>query len=45
MRGSFVVVIAATAGLVGVAAGQLEQPDAHQRPEATVDLAVIGSST
>ena len=39
MRGSFVVVIAATAGLAGVAAGQLEQPDAQQRPEATVDLA------
>lgn len=39
MRGSFVVVIAATAGLAGVGAGQLEQPGAQQRPDATVDLA------
>ncbi len=39
MRGSFVVVIAAAAGLAGLAAGQLEQPDAQQRPAATVDLA------
>lgn len=39
MRGSFVVVIAAAAGLAGVAAGQLEQPDAQERPDATVDLA------
>ena len=39
MRGSFVVVIAAAAGLSGLAAGQLEQPDAQQRPAATVDLA------
>ncbi|MBE2314465.1 cyclase family protein [Solirubrobacter sp. CPCC 204708] len=38
MRGSFVVVIAAAAGLAGVAAGQLEQPDAQEPPEATVDL-------
>jgi kynurenine formamidase len=39
MRGSFVIVIAAAAGLAGLAAGQLEQPDAQQRPAATVDLA------
>jgi kynurenine formamidase len=39
MRGSFVVVIAAAAGLAGLAAGQLEQPDAQERPDATVDLA------
>lgn len=38
MRGSFVVVIAAAAGLGGLAAGQLEQPDAQERPAATVDL-------
>ena len=39
MRGSFVVVIAAAAGLAGLAAGQLQQPDAQERPDATVDLA------